>query len=191
MVKRLDDLKLVVHNRYHGIELTATGRNVALEVIRHHRLLELYLAKALGYTMDEVHQEAERLEHHVSEELEARMEKVLNFPHFDPHGDPIPSRSGTLPAIEDQVLSGIALGTRGRISRVSDRDPDKLRFLSELGLYPGVELTVRERMPFEGPIKVTVDGDDHLVPYSIASLIRVDVSTDARPSRDPSAPQPS
>jgi DtxR family Mn-dependent transcriptional regulator len=190
MVKRLDELKLVVHNRYHGVELTPTGRSVALEVIRHHRLLELYLSKALGYNLEEVHQEAERLEHHVSEELEARIERVLNFPRFDPHGDPIPSRSGALPAIEDQVLSDVALGSTGRISRVSDRDPEKLRYLSDLGLKPGIELTVSERMPFEGPVRVRVDGVDYLVPFVIARLVRVNLTLDAVPGNDSLTPQP-
>ncbi len=186
MVKRLDDLKLVVHNPYHGIELTSTGRKIALEVIRHHRLLELYLATALGYDLEEVHQEAERLEHHVSEALEARIERVLDFPRFDPHGDPIPSRSGALPAIEDQPLAELPVGSTGRISRVSDRDPEKLRFLSNLGLTPGVELTVHEQMPFEGPLRVTVSGTDHLLPVAVARLIRLRDTTFS----DESAPQP-
>lgn len=190
MVKRLDDLKLVVHNRYHGIELTPTGRSIALEVIRHHRLLELYLSEALGYTLDEVHQEAERLEHHVSEELESRMERALNFPTFDPHGDPIPSRSGALPVIEDQALSDMPPGASGWISRVSDRDPDKLRFLSGQGLKPGVELTVTERQPLQGPIRVVADGVDHLVPLGVACQIRVRVSAGGAPVADPSTPEP-
>ena len=190
MVKRLDDLKLVVHAPYHGIELTAAGRSIALEVIRHHRLLELYLATALGYDLEEVHQEAERLEHHVSEELEARMERVLDFPQFDPHGDPIPTRSGSLPVIEDFALSDLEPGITGRISRVSDRDATKLRFLSSLGLKPGVELTVRGHLPFEGPVSITVGDEEHLVPWVIAQVIRVDVTGAASMEADESAPDP-
>ncbi len=194
MVKRLDDLKLVIHAPYHGIELTASGRKVALEVIRHHRLLELYLATALGYDLEDVHQEAERLEHHVSEALEARMERVLDYPRFDPHGDPIPTRSGALPAIEDIALSALSVGTTGEISRVSDRDAEKLRFLAALGLTPGVEITVLERLPFEGPVRVTVGAVDHLVPWVIAQSIRVSVSgtTDIEPDvgREASSPEP-
>lgn len=190
MVKRLDDLKLVVHNRYHGIELTAAGRSVALEVIRHHRLLELYLAKALDYDLEEVHEEAERLEHHVSEELESRMERALNFPRFDPHGDPIPSRSGALPAIEDRALADLPRGSTGRISRVSDRDPEKLRFLSERGLKPGIDLAVSDRAPLEDSVRVEVDGTEHLVPSVIACLIRVHVTRESEPAREPSASKP-
>lgn len=192
MVKRLDDLKLVIHAPYHGIELTSAGRKVALEVIRHHRLLELYLATALGYDLEEVHQEAERLEHHVSEELEARMELALDFPRFDPHGDPIPTRTGSLPMIEDRALSELGSGVTGRISRVSDRDAEKLRFLSSLGLIPGIEITVRDQLPFEGPVRVTIGGEDHLVPWVIAQLIRVEVAgTEAAIAKpNVSAPNP-
>lgn len=190
MVKRLHELHLVVHSRYHGVELTASGRVVALEVIRHHRLLELYLSEALGYDLEEVHQEAERLEHHVSEELEARMERALNFPRFDPHGDPIPSRSGSVPAIEDKALSEVPLNGSGRISRVSDRDLEKLRFVAELGLRPGTVIDVVERMPFDGPIRITSHGREILVPHAIASLIRVDMTPGNKSTGGPSAAEP-
>ncbi len=190
MVKRLDELKLVDHAPYHGVQLTSAGRKVALEVIRHHRLLELYLATALGYDLEEVHQEAERLEHHVSEELEARMERVLDFPRFDPHGDPIPTRTGSVPTIEDCALSDLESGSTGRISRVSDRDAEKLRFVSNLGLRPGVELTVRDQLPFDGPVLISVDGEDHLVPWVISQLIRVDVTGTVMVEPDASATNP-
>lgn len=175
MVKRLDDLKLVVHNRYHGISLTASGRSVALEVIRHHRLLELYLSEALGFDLDEVHAEAERLEHHVSEELEARMERVLGFPQFDPHGDPIPARDGQLPEIDDDDLVMLAVGQRGRVSRVSDRDPERLSYLFDRGVKPGAFLSVLEVMPFEGPIRVRIGDIEHVLPNSVAQLVKIQV----------------
>jgi DtxR family Mn-dependent transcriptional regulator len=173
MVKRLDELHLVVHNRYHGIALTSSGRSVALEVIRHHRLLELYLSEALGYDLDEVHAEAERLEHHVSEELEARMERALGFPQFDPHGDPIPARDGQLPAIEDEDLTVLMVGQRGLVSRVSDRDSDRLTYLFERGVKPGARLVVLEVMPFDGPVRVRVGDQDQLLPNSVAQLVRI------------------
>jgi DtxR family Mn-dependent transcriptional regulator len=173
MIKRLNDLNLVVHNPYHGISLTSSGRSVALEVIRHHRLLELYLSKALGYDWDAVHQEAERLEHHVSEELERRMERALGYPSFDPHGDPIPTRSGTIAAVEDIALPDLQIGTAATISRVNDRDPEKLRYMSHHDLLPGTSLIVRERLPFEGPIRIEVNDGEQLVPYAIACLVRV------------------
>jgi len=173
MIKRLDELKLVVHNPYHGISLTASGRGVALEVIRHHRLLELYLAQALGFEWDEVHQEAERLEHHVSEELERRMERALDYPKFDPHGDPIPTRAGTVPTVQDVALPELQVGATAIISRVSDRDPEKLRYMSTHELRPGTSITVREHLPYDGPIRIRVNDDDQLVPFAIACLVRV------------------
>lgn len=173
MIKRLDELKLVVHNPYHGISLTSSGRSVALEVIRHHRLLELYLSRALGFEWDEVHQEAERLEHHVSEELERRMERALDYPKFDPHGDPIPTRAGTIPTVEDIALSNLSVGVRATISRVSDRDAEKLRYMSTHELRPGTALTVRERLPYDGPIRVRINDEEQLVPFAIARLVRV------------------
>src|SRR5687767_6333779 len=135
MVKRLHELGLVRHTRYHGVELTEAGEKVALEVLRHHRLLELYLAETLGYDWTQVHDEAERLEHHVSDELEKRMDSALGFPTVDPHGDPIPSREGTIAAVPATTLLDLAPGQAARISRVSDRDPAQLRYLGELGLY--------------------------------------------------------
>jgi len=173
MIKRLNELKLVVHSPYHGISLTPSGRSVALEVIRHHRLLELYLSRALGYNLDEVHQEAERLEHHVSEQLERRMERALGYPRFDPHGDPIPTRAGTVPEVSDIALPDLAVGSPATISRVGDRDPEKLRYMSSQDLRPGTSLIVRERLPYEGPIRVKIGDDEQLVPYAVACLVRV------------------
>jgi DtxR family Mn-dependent transcriptional regulator len=174
MVKRLDDLKLVVHSPYRGIALTEAGRRVALEVIRHHRLLELYLSQALGYTIEEVHAEAERLEHHVSDELETRMEQALGYPMFDPHGDPIPGRDGLLPDIDDIGLVELRAGQSGAISRLSDRDHERLSYLSERGFRPGVFLQVLEVLPFDGPLRVEVEGSEHVLPYSVAQLVRVE-----------------
>lgn len=174
MVKRLDDLNLVVHSPYRGIALTDSGRRVALEVIRHHRLLELYLSEALGFDLEQVHAEAERLEHHVSEELEARMERALGYPEFDPHGDPIPGRDGHLPTVNDTALTELPAGNTGQISRVSDRDPARLAYLTERGVRPGIRLSVLEQMPFEGPVRVDIEGAEHLLPHSVAMLVRVE-----------------
>lgn len=179
MIKRLDELKLVVHNPYHGISLTAAGRGVALEVIRHHRLLELYLAQALGYQWDEVHQEAERLEHHVSEALEHRMELALGYPRFDPHGDPIPSRTGSIPTVDDVVLTDLAVGMAATITRVSDRDPEKLRFMSEHDLRPGTRLIVRRRSDADGPAHLAIGGTERVIPLAVAALVRVRPDTGA------------
>jgi DtxR family Mn-dependent transcriptional regulator len=173
MVKRLHELGLVRHTRYHGVELTEAGQKVALEVIRHHRLLELYLAETLGYDWDQVHAEAERLEHHVSEELESRMDSALGFPTVDPHGDPIPSREGTIAAVPATRLLDLEPGQSARVSRVSDRDPDQLRYLGELGLFPGTTVAVVEKLPFEGPVRIRVSGVEHVIGRPLAASVNV------------------
>lgn len=173
MVKRLHDLRLLSHTRYHGVELTPAGEKIALEVLRHHRLLELYLAETLGYPWDEVHAEAERLEHHVSEELEARMDTVLGHPTRDPHGDPIPSREGFIETVTGPSLVGLRVGAEATVARVSDRDPEQLRYLGSLGLYPGAVVTLVELFPFDGPLRINVAGADHVIGRSLASAVHV------------------
>ncbi len=173
MVKRLHELGLVRHTRYHGVELTGAGQKIALEVLRHHRLLELYLAETLGYDWAQVHAEAERLEHHVSDELESRMDSALGFPKVDPHGDPIPSREGTIAAVPATRLLDLDAGQAALISRVSDRDPDQLRYLGELGLYPGTTVIVLEKLPFEGPVRIAVNGVEHVIGRPLAASVNV------------------
>ncbi|HEY2260510.1 MAG TPA: metal-dependent transcriptional regulator, partial [Solirubrobacteraceae bacterium] len=151
MVKRLGELGLVTHQPYHGVVLTDAGRRIALEVIRHHRLLELYLVESLGVPWDRVHQEAEVLEHVLSEELEELIAAKLGDPTRDPHGDPIPSRELTIDETETESLQGLQAGTRGTFTRVSDADPEMLRYLASRGIAPGDELEVVERQPFGGP----------------------------------------
>jgi DtxR family transcriptional regulator, Mn-dependent transcriptional regulator len=174
MVKRLDDMKLLTHARYQGVQLTPAGSRIALEVIRHHRLLELYLAETLGYAWDEVHAEAERLEHHVSEELETRMDTALGFPTHDPHGDPIPSREGFIEPRRGEPLTGIESGQHARVVRVSDRDPDRLRYLGTMGLYPDVIVEVVERMPFDGPLRIRVGEQEHVIGRPLAASVMVE-----------------
>lgn len=140
MLKKLNELNLVVHTPYKAISLTPAGNAVALEVIRHHRLLELYLATALGMDIDQVHAEADRLEHHVSEELERRIEQALGYPQFDPHGHPIPTRAGSIPELRDVPLSELERGESGIVSRVSDRDQDELREINSWNIAPGSQL---------------------------------------------------
>ena len=156
MLKKLAELRLVSYHPYRGATLTPAGRKVALEVLRHHRLLECYLTEALGYGWDEVHAEAERLEHHLSEELEDRMDAVLGYPTLDPHGDPIPARDGSMAPPASLPLAALPLREAGVIGRVSDGDPAKLRYLAELGLTPGVAVTVLDAQPFSGPLRVRV-----------------------------------
>jgi DtxR family Mn-dependent transcriptional regulator len=173
MVKRLHDLRLLRHSRYHGVELTPAGERIALEVLRHHRLLELYLAESLGMPWDAVHAEAEKLEHHLSDELEARMDSALGFPTHDPHGDPIPSREGTIDRVSDVRLLDLAPGEHAVIARVSDRVPEQLRYLGELGLYPGATVTVLEQLPFDGPIRIAVAGVEHVIGRPLAAAVHI------------------
>jgi DtxR family Mn-dependent transcriptional regulator len=192
MAKRLHGLGLLRHAPYHGVALTEAGEKVALEVLRHHRLLERYLVETLGFGWDEVHAEAERLEHHLSEELEARLDAALGHPTHDPHGDPIPSRNGDVPECGELRLLDGALGSRATITRVSDREPAQLRYLGELGLYPGVAVEVLERLPFDGPIRITVGDAEHLIGRPLADAVRVAAQSAApagaaRPRADPSA----
>ena len=176
MVKRLADLSMVEHNRYYGVRLTEAGTKVALEVIRHHRLLELYLAEAMGFEWDKVHDEAERLEHHVSTEFETRMDELLGHPEYDPHGDPIPSRQGELPSSEWHPLNEEPAGSTVVLRRVSDRDSDHLRFLTEIGMSPGVTFTVLESDSDSGDLQIGLDGATHRIPESLAGSMQVERS---------------
>ena len=173
MIKRLSDLGLVQYERYHGVELSDAGERIALEVVRHHRLLERYLVEALGYGWDEVHEEAERLEHHISEALEARMAAVLGDPTVDPHGDPIPRLDGSMADVVEMPLITLAPGEPARVQRVSDRDPQRLRYLEELGIRPGVTIQVLEAFPFDGPLRLDVSGVEQMIGRPLAAVVQV------------------
>jgi DtxR family Mn-dependent transcriptional regulator len=175
MVKRLGELGLVEHERYRGVALTNDGRRVALEVMRHHRLLELYLVQSLGVPWDRVHAEAEVLEHVLSEELEELIAAKLGDPTHDPHGDPIPTRELTIEEGTTQSLQALAAGARGTFTRISDSDPDMLRFLAERGIAPGDELEVIEKQPFDGPLFVRFGDDVHVLGGQLARAMRVEM----------------
>ncbi|CAN5687816.1 metal-dependent transcriptional regulator [soil metagenome] len=175
MIKRLHDLNLVDHAPYRGVTLTEAGRKVALEVVRHHRLLELYLADALGYSWDEVHDEADRLEHTISEEFEARIDKALGFPTHDPHGDPIPSAAGDLPVATHRRLSDLEDGQHGTVVRIFHDDSERLRYLGQLGLYPNATLKVVEKMPFNGPLRIKVQEHEHIIGLDLASDVYIEL----------------
>jgi DtxR family Mn-dependent transcriptional regulator len=175
MVKKLDGLGLVSHAPYRGVELTPEGRRVALEVLRHHRLLELYLAQSLGVPWDRVHAEAEVLEHHISEELEELIAAALGDPTHDPHGDPIPTRD--LVMIEEPfcTLDSLEPGQRGHFTRISDHDPEMLRYLAERGIAPGDAFEVLDKQPFGGPLFVRFGGGDvQIVGGLLAAAMRVE-----------------
>jgi DtxR family Mn-dependent transcriptional regulator len=175
MVKRLGEAGLVTHEPYHGVVLTDAGRKVALEVMRHHRLLELYLVESLGVPWDRVHQEAEVLEHVLSEELEELIAAKLGDPTHDPHGDPIPTRDLTIEETATESLQSLAVGTRGLFACVSDTDPEMLRYLADRGIRPGDELEVVERQPFGGPLFVRISDQVHPLGGELARAIRVEV----------------
>ncbi len=174
MIKRLHELGLLRHTRYHGVVLTEAGERVALRATRCHRLLELYLVEALGYRWDEVHIEAERLAHDVSEELAARLEAALGHPTLDPHGHPIPSREGAVAPVTDRRLLDLEPGTAAAVCRVSDRSPSQLRYLAELGLSPGVTVAVVELLPFDGPVRVRVGAAECVISRHLAAAVSVD-----------------
>jgi len=176
MVKRLDELGLVEHQPYRGVSLTEDGRRVALEVMRHHRLLELYLVQSLGVPWDRVHQEAEVLEHVLSEELEELIAAKLGNPTHDPHGDPIPTRELTIEEGTTHSLQSLDVGVRGTFVRVSDSDPEMLRFLSDRGIAPGDELEVVDKQPFEGPLFVRFGDHVEVLGGVLAHAMRVEVS---------------
>ncbi|MFU8889663.1 MAG: metal-dependent transcriptional regulator [Trueperaceae bacterium] len=157
MLDKLASLNLVRYRKYHGASLTPAGRVLALETLRHHRLLETYLAQALGYAWHEVHDEADRLEHVISEEFEERVDALLGRPTHDPHGDPIPRRDGTLPDCPGGPLSDLDDGARARITRITDQDREVLAYLATHGLVPGATVRVIERAPFDGPVTVAVE----------------------------------
>lgn len=164
MLRHLAALRLVEHHRYQGVELTDAGEKIAIEIIRHHRLLELYLVEALGLAWERVDAEAEILEHALSEEVEERIATILGDPTRDPHGDPIPSREGEVNDRTRRSLADIATGAHARVLRVPDRDPQLLRYLAEIDLVPDADVQVVRREPFEGPLHIRVGhGDAHYV----------------------------
>src|SRR4051812_27230210 len=175
MVRKLDEHGLVTHVPYRGVRLTDEGTRVALEVLRHHRLLELYLTETLGVPWDRVHDEAEVLEHVLSEDLEALIAAKLGNPTHDPHGDPIPSADLTLPEEPTESLATLEPGAEGTFVRVSDSDPEMLRYLAELGIAPGDALRVKDKQPFGGPLFVSFRDATHVLGGKLAGAMRVRV----------------
>ena len=171
MLKKLAGMNLIVHESYKGAELSPAGKKIALEILRHHRLLELYLKEVMGYSWDEVHEEAEKLEHHISEQFEDRIAELLNHPTHDPHGDPIPSKDGVMPKKATLALHDGELNTLYMVGRVKDQNPELLRYLEKLGVLPGVELTIIEKAPFDGPIAISLAGQSLSIGFVIAQDI--------------------
>jgi DtxR family Mn-dependent transcriptional regulator len=174
MLKRLDELGLARYEPYHGVMLTAAGERVALEVIRHHRLIEAFLAEDLEMPWDRVHDEAEVLEHYISEDLERRIAEKLGNPSLDPHGDPIPTPELDMATDRTTALQELEPGDVATFARVSDSDPKMLRYLAERGIRPGVRLRVTGVQPFGGPVLVEVDGREHALGGELAEKMRVE-----------------
>lgn len=173
MVKRLAQMGLVEYQSYKGVMLTRTGEKVALEIIRHHRLLELYLKEVMGYSWEKVHEEAEHLEHHISEDFEDKIDEMLGFPTHDPHGDPIPTRDGQIADLATHPLADVEPGRTVLVLRVSDTDHALLEYLEEIGLLPGRTVEVVAKAPFNGPITLRADEQEHIIGHQVASSVFV------------------
>ena len=174
MVTRLTAQGLVEHDRYRGQQLTREGRKVALELVRHHRLLEMFLVQVLGYSWDEVHDEAERLEHVISERMEQRIFELLGRPQIDPHGHAIPTLTGKVRSVSNRPLSECRVGEKLVVQGVSDDDPVRLRELERRGLLPGTRLEMVEESKFEGPIGVRIKGRRAAIPLGLARALFVE-----------------
>jgi DtxR family Mn-dependent transcriptional regulator len=175
MVKKLAERELAIHEPYRGVRLTPAGERLALEMLRHHRLLELYLSEHLGVPWDRVHEEAEALEHVLSEDLEARIAAKLGNPTHDPHGDPIPDRDLVIDEGVTEALSNVAIGAGGRFVRVSDSDSRMLRFLAEQGIAIGDRCVVTAHQPFDGPICARFGDVEHVLGRTIARAMRIEL----------------
>lgn len=173
MVKRLSKLGMVDYQSYYGTTLTKSGEKIALEMIRHHRLLELYLKEMLGYSWDEVHEEAEKLEHYISEQFEDKISELLNHPTVDPHGDPIPTKDGEMPVIKSKKLSSIPADYSCIVQRVKNQDSEVLRQLEQAGIIPGVKITIVKRDKEEGCLHLEVDGRKTSINDTLAAQIYV------------------
>jgi DtxR family transcriptional regulator, Mn-dependent transcriptional regulator len=180
MVRKLTEVGIVEHEPYHGVRLTDQGRRVALEVLRHHRLLELFLAQELGMPWDRVHAEAEVLEHVLSEELEELIAARLGDPAVDPHGDPIPTPQFEIDERQTRSLDELPVGAAGRFVRVSDSDPEMLRYLADHGITLDMRLEVVDRQPFGGPVFVRFGERQHPLGGELARAMRIETDRDER-----------
>ena len=171
MIKRLSQMGLVEYQSYKGVTLTDAGCKIALEIIRHHRLLELYLKEVMGYSWGDMHNEAERLEHHISEEFEDRIDQMLGYPTHDPHGDPIPTRDGQVEDTVRDPLSHAVVGQIFKVQRVSDDNPDLLHYLEDMGLLPGAHVEIVEKAPFDGPLTVNIGPEKKTIGFSVAQNV--------------------
>jgi DtxR family Mn-dependent transcriptional regulator len=174
MIKRLDELGFLTYEAYEGATLTDPGRTIALEVLRHHRLLELYLKEVMGFSWDEIHEEAEILEHHISERFESRIEEMLNHPERDPHGHPIPARDGSVDNLPTRSLADLTEKDAALIDHIADEDGELLDLLEQRGLLPGATVEVVETRSLDGLLVVAVDGDEQVIGQPVAKKVVVE-----------------
>lgn len=177
MIKRLGNLKMVNYEKHYGVTLTPAGEKLALEVIRHHRLIELYLMEALGFSWDEVHEQADILEHVISEKLEERIAAALNYPEFDPHGDPIPAKDGSMALVDVELLSTVPAGQTVWVRRIlDDANSELLRYLADMGLVPGTAVTVQTIAPFDGPLTLLIKDETKVIGRKVAASVLVELA---------------
>ncbi|NOZ28153.1 MAG: metal-dependent transcriptional regulator [Chloroflexi bacterium] len=174
MIRRLKDAGLIAHEPYQGVRLTPEGERIALPVIRRHRLTEVFLVQIMRFGWEEVHHLADALEPGINQVLEDRIDELTGHPTRCPHGEPIPSRDGKMPPLNDVRLIAVEPGTRGRLSRVRTHDPDKLRYLAELGLLPGVEIRLLARAPFNGPLRIGLGGEECVIGSELAAVLWIE-----------------
>lgn len=179
MARRLHEAGLVDHLPYKGIQLTPYGKTVALLNIRRHRLVERFLVDVLQFSWDEVHDKADRLQKGVNQAIEDRMDRLMDHPKSCPHGDPIPSRDGVMPEINDNPLNVVAPGRAGKITRVKTREPEKLQYLAQIGLVPGTSFELVNRAPFNGPLRLKIGRDEQVIGTELADSLWVTVSAEA------------
>jgi DtxR family Mn-dependent transcriptional regulator len=174
MLKRLASMGIVDYNSYKGVRLTEDGKKIALEILRHHRLLELYLKEMLGFSLEKVHDEACRLEHHISEEFVEKIDEILGNPEYDPHGHPIPGKNGALPETLEEPLNEVDPGEELTIRRVSDYDPEMLQYFEKMELVPGIDIKLIEKAPFNGPLTILHKNEEQIIGNEIAKNIFVE-----------------
>lgn len=172
-LSNMSNVSLVDYNSYKGVKLTEVGEKIALEILRRHRLLELYLKEVMGFSLDKVHEEACRLEHHISKEFADKLCDLLGDPKFDPHGHPIPTKEGKIPTISESQLSDVDAEKKVKILRLADKDDKLLGYLEELGILPGVQIRVIEKAPFNGPVTIELAGERKIIGDEVARSIFV------------------
>lgn len=180
MVRRMKDAGLIEHEPYRGVRLTTTGEREAMPALRRHRLIEVFLVKVMGYDWAEIHDRADVLERGIDDVLEARIDQLTGHPTRCPHGDPIPSPDGRIERLDDAPLTQLQSGSTGRISRVRTHDPDKLRYLQELGLKPGTPFDLLSCAPFDGPLRLRTKDHDVVIGHRLASSVWAELDTDTR-----------